>query len=191
LVIVEIFLPSSGRTTHEIIDKAVRSVRYAGAINVTAIPSLLERYGVQFGIIDNEPDISSTSQLCANTCLEMADQKTNQFKEFIADSVTDGGQSYKCWKIDNNRFLRRVLNNFSLVAEDGYPLYRFSPALDRWLNNNTELSPFRHFQSPKIDPETQTWKRTDKIDDVFFAAMFAEVAFSISLKKAGGFWGNL
>ena len=171
-------------TTNELSDHVPRELLHAGAINKTAIPNTLAEYNVNFGLIDNEPDIESSARLCEKTCLEMADQKTQQFEEYKEGEVIDGGETYPIWKIRNEKFLKQVQNIFITDYDDGYPLIQLPTSWEKYFRDNTETSPIRHLTAPRYDPKDAKWIRPDDhIDDLYYAALFCEAAFFIAVEK--------
>lgn len=166
----------------EALEKTVRVVKFGGGVLRAAIPEKLSEMGVTYGIIDNEPDRSDASNLCAQTCLEMADQKPGLNDAVKEGKVIDGGREYACWQIRNEKFLKQVLTNFVTLAADGYQLYRLPADWEKWVGMTTERSPLRHLCGPSYDPDTGKWKRGDgNIDDLYYAAMFCEAAFYLQL----------
>lgn len=193
MVVVEYYLPKpkygEHLTKYQINDRTYRNVIFGGEIMASAIPERLELFGVDYGIIDNEPDIASASRLSSYTCLELADQKSGALKDFEKSEAKDGGIIYPCWKIHNERFLRQILTNFTLKDEFDEPITRLPDSWDKWITNNSDISPLRHLMSPRYNPENGKWERTDHIDDLYYAFMFCEVAFSIKINKPRGMWG--
>jgi hypothetical protein len=159
-------------------------VEWAGDIAKGEISTRLEEYRVDFGIIDNEPDIDGASRLCEECkgILEMADQKVGQLEEFKEGLARDGGDEYPCWKIRSEKYQRAVLNGFVLSVDD-YPLYRLPSEWTRYYSQKTERSPIRHLTGVSYDPANGKWLRDkNHIDDLFFAAHFCEFAFALQLE---------
>jgi hypothetical protein len=184
--VMDCYLPTNGKTEfYGLSDQTIRVVRWAGDIMRGEIPDRLKQFNVTYGIIDNEPDIESASRLSSQTVLQLCDQKSNQLDEFKEGMVNDGGSEYKCWFVRTEKFLRRVLLNFVLSAEDGYPLYRLPQDWRRWLYlKKSDRSPIVHLTSPSYDPSSGKWERKpDHIDDIYYAAMFSEAAFAVYLRS--------
>lgn len=166
----------------QVLEQTVRVVEFAGDVIRTVIPERLNDLGTEYGLIDNEPDRSDAADLCAVTCLEMADQKPGLNDAVKEGKVMDGGQEYACWQLRNEKFLKQVLLNFAMVAADGEPLYRLPDDWGKWIGVNTERSPLRHLTGPAYDPDTGRWRRGEgNVDDLYFAAMFAEAALYLWL----------
>ena len=168
----------------EVCDRTIRVVEWAGDIAKGEISTRLEEYRVDFGIIDNEPDIDGASRLCEECkgILEMADQKVGQLEEFKEGLARDGGDEYPCWKIRSEKYQRAVLNGFVLSVDD-YPLYRLPSEWTRYYSQKTERSPIRHLTGVSYDPANGKWLRDkNHIDDLFFAAHFCEFAFALQLE---------
>ena len=192
LMIVDFYVPEYlyRLSVAEIIDQSVRVVRFGGDVTRDAIPGLLQTYNVEYGLIDNEPDRTSNANLCTDTCLELADQRSGLMDAVKAGIVHDSGREYPCWYIRNEKFLKQVLNGFVLNDEHGYPLYRLPEEWEKWLGTPTERSPIKHLMGPSYDNETGKWKRgKGNMDDLYYALMFCEAAFYLSLteknKKTG------
>lgn len=171
----------------QIFESSIREVVFAGAIHRDAIPELLQTHAVDYALIDSEPNISDAAKLASRTVLELADQKPT-LKSAISDprkppTIRDGGRQFPCHQIRHGKFQDRILYGFTDIGFDGLPPYRLPLTWNRWILNKSELSPIRHLQSPKRDTVTCKWTRTDHIDDIFFAAMFAEAALYIRLIK--------
>lgn len=166
----------------EVMEKTIRVVTFGGDVIRTSTSDRLKEFGVTYGLIDNEPDREAASNLCAQTCLEMADQKPGLKDAVKEGKVFDGGVEYNCWDIRSEKFLKQVLMNFALFADDGYPLYRLPQDWEKWVGLTTERSPLRHLSGPSYDPATGKWKRGEgNIDDLYYAAMFCEAAFYLWL----------
>ena len=172
------------KTTNELSDRTPREVLFAKDVVKTEIPSLLKDYNVNFGLIDNEPDIESSARLCQGTVLQMADQKTQQAEEYKEGEAIDGGVTYPVWKIRNEKFLKQVQTIFITDWEDGYPLVQLPQSWEKYLSDNTENSPIRHLTAPRYDPEERKWVRPDDhVDDLYYACAFCEAAFFIAIEK--------
>jgi hypothetical protein len=157
-------------------------VRFAGDIIKPAIPERLREYGVNFGLIDNEPDRTDAAELARQTCLKLADQKDSLTSDTKLIKVSTGGVDHECWAIANGKFLKQVLNTFLLTDASGYPLQRLPSDWDMWLSNKSEISPLRHLSGPSYDPNTGRWSRGQGgIDDLYYANMFTQAAFYIWL----------
>lgn len=180
LMVVDYFLPENWQrlSIAQIGEQAVRQVVYGGIIYRSAIASRLEELGVDYGIIDNEPDIAVAAELCSVTALDMADQVSGFKDDFKLATVKDGGAEYKCWKIRHERYLRAVTLNFATRR------VKLPDHWDKWITNRSELSPVRHLMAVSYDPQTGKWQRPkDHVDDLFYAFMFCESAFEIYLSK--------
>lgn len=184
LWVCDFWLPSD-RTLPiaQVVEKTVRGVRFGANIERKQVPGLLRDMGVSFGICDNEPDIPDAAKLCSATCLEMADQKSNTAFVVNKSIVMSGGAEYPCWFFRQEDFLKAVLEGFTGVAWDNKHPYRLPDSWDKWRAlPNDERSPVRHLMGPSRDPETGKWKRGQgNIDDLYYAAMFCELAFYLSL----------
>jgi len=111
----------------------------------------------------------------------MADQKTSQLDTVRQGEVEHGGKRYPCWFVQNNYFLRRVQDNFNSA------LILLPTHWERWLQRlGDEQSPMRHLMSVRYDASLEKWVRPkDHVDDLYYAAMFAEVALYLHLRKVG------
>jgi hypothetical protein len=173
------FLPEnkSELSNPEVIEQTTRVVLFGGDVVRDAIPEKLQEYGVIYGIIDNEPDRADASDLCRVTCLEMADQKPGQKDAAVESTVNDGGIEYPCWHIRSEKFLKTVVVAFAMEK------YCLPSDWDIWLGMmGNERSPLTHLSAPSYDPKSGKWKRgKNNIDDLYYAAMFCEVAFYLHL----------
>jgi hypothetical protein len=171
-----------------VFDQAKRRVIFGGDIMKGEV--LQHVSDCDFGIIDNEPDISAAAELAADSVLELADQQSGLLDAVREGVVREGGNEHACWKIRNEKFLKIVLIAF---MDERYIL---PPQWDKWLGMPTERSPLLHLTAPSYDPATGKWKRPkNHVDDLYYAAMFCEVAFYIKLihgNKQSGFsmWSN-
>jgi hypothetical protein len=183
MMIAEFYLPDDYRQMKpvEVYEKSIRNVIFGGAIVRTQIPQLLSDYGVQFGLIDNEPSRESSMEMCRKTCLELGDQ-VHWLKEMVSEAtVQDGGISAKCWSFRSERFIESMLFGFLGEADDGYPIYRLPDSWEKWLGNPSELSPLVHLSGPYRD-EDGIWHRAKgNVDDIFMSGCFMEVAFYLQL----------
>jgi hypothetical protein len=185
LWVMDAYLPFGweGWDITEVIERSVRVVRFGGDVMRSAIPEKLEEFGVEYGLIDNQPSRSDAARLCAQTCLEMGDQKDSLKDAVKVTTVADGGQEFPCWDIRNEKFLKQVLLNFaSRSSEDDQPIYRLPQEWQNWIGMTTERSPVRHLTGPSYDPGSGRWKRGEgNVDDIYYAANFAEAAFYLWL----------
>jgi hypothetical protein len=169
----------------QIIERTVQVVRFGGDVMVHEVANKLKAYDVKFGLIDNEPERREASELARITCLQLADQKAGQIDDIRKTTVLSGGVEYDCWAIANERFLKQVLNTFTLSDILGYPLQRLPNEWERWIGVNSEMSPLRHLSGPRHDPHTGKWERGDNgVDDVYYACMFAQAAFYLWLSRS-------
>jgi hypothetical protein len=186
LWMVDVWLPERWQVMSitEVLEQTVRSVVYADSINRGSLPSLLETYSPNFGLMDNEPDIPDAVEISKNTVFELADQggRNDDVSEIQRETA---GLHYNLWVIRQKDFQDRVANNFVLTAGDGYPLYRLPESWNKWIPLiGNERSPITHLTAMSKDPETREWKRPDNhVDDHFFAAMFTETALLVWLKS--------
>ncbi|NEP54178.1 MAG: hypothetical protein F6K65_37485 [Moorea sp. SIO3C2] len=172
----------ASKPVEQVLERTIRRVIFGGAVVQSEIPDLLKKYSCEYGLIDNEPERTRASELQRSTCLEMADQRGNISDSYKKSTVNEGGQSYPCWLIRNGKFLRQVLNGFSVKWEDGYPLIRLPHEWSPWLVKLTDISPVKHLTGPSLDPVSGKWVRGKKgIDDLYYAAMFAEAALYLWL----------
>lgn len=185
LMVLAISLPLNWKemNVQQIIENSIQTVRFGGSILRTELVPKLNELNVQFGLLDNEPDTVDAAEICRHTTMEMADQKTTLLDACRKSEVQTGGSKFPCWFINQQTFLKQVLNIFLLTDANGDPLIRCPTAWETWLGNPSELSPIRHLTSPSYDPDTGAWKRGDKIDDLFYAAHFAQAAFYIWLTE--------
>lgn len=158
----------------QVIDKTLRVVTYAGDIIKDELPDRIA--DCAFGIIDSEPDIAAAAQLCGATCLEMADQQAFMLDAVKMGIANEGGIEHSCWKIRNNKFLKQVLDNFAMGN------FYLPAEWNQWVGKPTERSPLVHLTAPSYDPASGRWKRgRGNVDDLYYAAMFAEAALYIYL----------
>jgi hypothetical protein len=166
--------------TQNLVESTPKNVVYDGAIYKDDIPGILDRYGVDFGLIDNEPEREWAARLCRETCMEMADQRPGLKGDVKASTVPEDNREHPCWLIHNDKFLRAVLNGFILRSADGHPLTRVPEA---WADDagiaggNSAIS---QMLSPRYDPVKGKWIRAaDHNDHRYYAMMFVEAAFAI------------
>ena len=182
LVVADFHLPADhySLTAGEIFEQSIRTIRFAGGVFRERIPEMLSDYGVDYGLVDNEPSRESSMKLCQSTCLEMADQL--QLREPVRETIVeDGGLAYKCWQIRNVKFMSAVLEGFLFRAEDDHALYRLPPEWDQWVGNPSDMSPLTHLSGPWRDANGQWHRGQNNVDDIFFACVFLEAAFYLKL----------
>lgn len=167
----------------EVIERSIRYVRKVSLVDKNKLPSLVQ--GVDYGIVDNEPDRDWATRFCNSTVFEMADQKSGLTSAVKLSKVIDGGIYSPCWFIRNEKFLKYVRNGFILSGGDNYPLYRFPSSFLFYLNNlKNERNFFRHLMSVSQDSMSGKWIRpNDGVDDYYYSLMFNEVAFYIYLQR--------
>lgn len=169
----------------EVMEKAIRQVIFSGEVSKHQLAAKMREYRVMYGGIDNEPDRTFASQIQDSTTLSMMDQRTGLGDAYTKSYVEDSGK-IPCILIRNEKFLRSVMNNFFLVAEDNAPLTRFPDDWTRWVSNATERSPLRHYMGVKCDPETGKWEKADSnANGLYYADMFSEAALYVWLSQGG------
>lgn len=172
-----------------VLEQAKRVVLFGGDINKGELCD--HASDCDFGIIDNEPDISAAAEIASATCLELADQQSGLLDAVKEGIAREGGIEHKCWKIRNEKFLKSVLMGF---LDNRYVL---PSEWEKWLATPTERSPLVHLTAPRYEPSTGKWVRPgNHVDDLYYAAMFCEVAFYIKLihkqeRKGFDLWGEL
>lgn len=150
------------------IENAQRQVIYASAVHRADIPKMLAQYRVDYGFIDNEPDIGQAYDICKNTCLDMADQKGEILDVVKEIHVMGGSLELPAFGINPTYFKDCLLGAYN----NHVSIFEFDID-DR---NYTSIS--KHLCSSEKDPDTNKWSRPqDKVDDLFFAGMFCEAAF--------------
>jgi hypothetical protein len=184
--ISRIWLPSRWRemTIGEVIENAIRGVVLASDIGRLHIVNTLDEYGVDFGMMDGEPDVSEAVDISKESCLELADQIKPPKDDIEKTERVTEGRTYKIYKIRQKDFQDNLVNAFKMRSEkDGLPLYRLPLSMERWIPLvGADRSPITHLTSMQRDPETRKWVRPlDKNDDIFFAGMMMEAALRVWL----------
>ena len=171
-------------STRQILEQTRRVILYGSDVIRDDIPDLLDNFGVEYGLMDNEPDRESAFKFCDGLCLDIADQRTGLNQIYKKDVVMDGGRAFPVWLIRNEKFMSQVFDSFLLEWEDGYPLFRLPEEWSKWKNNPSSLSPLRHLMAPSKG--ANGWERgKDGVDDLFFALLFCEAAFYLQLEELG------
>lgn len=186
IVIVDYYFPENIQRMEvaEVLEKTIRVVRFGGGVNRGEILNKLDYFDVNYGIIDNEPSMESSINLCRNSVLELGNQISGQKQTVRLTNVVDGGNSYPCWNFRNEKFLQSVLEGFLLLADDGYPLYRLPLEWEKWkTRSNDERSPLLHLSAPWRDSENRWHRGKDNVDDLYYAFLFSEVALYLHLTE--------
>lgn len=186
MVIVEYHYPENHHRMEiaEVIEKTIRVVKFGGGINRGEIFNYLKNFNVDYGIIDNEPSMESSINICRMSVLELGNQIGGQKQTARQTMVVDGGIQYPCWNIRNEKFLQSVLEGFLLLAPDGYPLFRLPAEWEIWNNKpNDERSPLVHLCAPWRDNDNKWHRGKDNVDDLYYAFLFSEVAFYLQLTE--------
>jgi hypothetical protein len=183
LVITDFYLPPDRArlSIGQIIEKTVRVIIYNEPIVRSDLGDILERYDVDYGLIDNEPSRDSAMKICDDTVLELGNQ-ANPKDSFKQTTVKDGGVEYPCWDLRNSKFMLQVFESFYYKAWDGLPCYRLPAAWVKWYSNPTGRSPIRHLTGPWRDNEMEWHRAKEGLDDYYMAILFSEAAFSIKLE---------
>lgn len=165
-------------SVNEVLETTIRNTLLGEPVVRNDIPDILDKYEVEHGFIDNEPDRAAAAELAERTVLMLADQKPRLLDAIKPGTVFDGGMEIPCYGIRNAKFLRQVKQNFLLSASDGNPLIRLPESWERWLNVSTEMSPVRHLRSLSFDHDSGKFIREPgHVDDLYYALMFAEACF--------------
>jgi len=165
-----IFLYKSSKDESPVvrIENAKREVLFISPVKRSDIKRLLRQYSVDLGFIDAEPGIAGAYELSKHTNLLLADQKRNNKKLVQETQFYDGAMAIPGYNIDENYFKDMVLNSYMSKNVFLLPINT---------TDKSPNSPARHLTSPEKDLDNNTWIRpNDKIDDLFMASMFAEVA---------------
>jgi hypothetical protein len=188
LIITDFYLPPDidGLTVAQIAELAIRNIVFAAPVVRSDIPDILEEYQVDYGFVDNEPSIEAVMNLVNETVLQMANQVGRLKCTIKYTDVTDGGVSYPCWAIRNEKFMLSVYQGFTLKAYDGQIQYRVPEAWEKWLGENSEQSPIRHLTAPRRDTSNHWHRPDDHIDDFYMAVLFSEASFYLKLTEAFG-----
>jgi hypothetical protein len=179
LAIIKIWFPDNWRSLKpiQVAEESIRQVQIMQDILRDDIPHYLAEHNVNLCLMDNEPSRKEAIKLAEQVeCLEIVDQCNNLPELVRHQIVADGGIYAPCWLIESKTFMTEILNSFSTLHTDGYPLYRL-PDWHHHLANPTELSPVAHLISPYRNL-LGIWER-GKVNDLFVALHFCEAAFYI------------
>lgn len=145
-------------------------------------PDLIERFGVQGGIIDNEPSIAAAAAIGRATGLKLGDQQAKIKDDYLIKTAKDGGAQFECFSLKYKKFFRFIFSLFagsSVSVESSY--LRFASGKVKGHGNV-----FKHLCSIEWDAEAgDIVKAKDGEDDLAFALMFAESAFGIFTVSPG------
>lgn len=171
----------------DIIARTVQVVLFAEPIAAAELPALLDKYGVGFGMIDNEPGRDWAESACADSPLEMGDQVHNLSQPVKRGKVESGSTVHDCWFIRNERFLSAVIWAFFTAHTDGSPLMRcpqsWETFTDPGVTEAHQYSPIQQLLGPTFDVVANKWKHgPGGKDDLFYACMFQQAALYIWLK---------
>lgn len=185
LFIFDIYLPPhcNGLTVAQIAELSIRNVIYAEAVVRSDIPTILETWQVDFGLVDNEPSIESVMGLTMETCLQMANQVAGAKASIKHTVVNDGGVEYPCWSLRNQKFMLAVFEGFTVKAWDGEIRYRVPQLWEKWLTDASERSPIVHLTAPWRDTSDHWHRGKNNLDDFYMAALFAEAALYLKLTE--------
>ena len=186
MVVVEYYYPENFYRLEvaEILEKTIRVIKFGGGVNRGEILNKLRQFNVNYGIIDNEPSMESSINLCRASVLELGNQIAGQKQTAKQTMVVDGGIQYPCWNIRNEKFLQTVLEGFLLLADDGFPLYRLPKEWEVWKSRiSDERSPLVHLTAPWRDADNKWHRGKDNVDDLYYAFLFSEVAFYLQLTE--------
>ncbi len=185
LTIMRCYINPNAKSDREMFDTAVREFVFCNAVSRSEIPTICDRFGVEIGFIDNEPNITTAAELCEMVDgLALVDQQIKQKDSFIIKQVKDGGTEYQCVKLAYSKFVRTLIVGFSHKGFDKDLKYRFNSDLEGILTDVTETSAKRHLTSVAFDPETgKPVRPKDKNDDLFFATVFADAALAYYLER--------
>lgn len=185
LMVAEFYPPKNHQMydVQHIVENTVRQVMFGGSVMRAEIPLLLQRYGVGYGLVDNEPSRESAMRLCDQTVLQMVDQGRSMSSSVREISVEDGGIQYPCWLIRDIRFKDLLADSFLLTASDGQPLYRLPEEWTSWIGNPSSQSPISHLTAPHRGDAGEWVRPSNHVDDLFFAAVFMEAAYYIHLQR--------
>jgi hypothetical protein len=188
LMIVDYYLPplDHNLSLAQIYEQTVRTVVYGADVVRSHIPQLLQHWGVDYGLIDNEPSRESSINLCRSTCLDMGNQ-VGYLKDAVRSKVAvDGGISYPCWDLRIEKFMLAVFQGFTLKGWDNEICYRLPAGWERWVGNPTERSPLVHLAAPWRDDKGLWQRGKNNLDDFYMALFFCEAAFYLKLMQEYG-----
>lgn len=161
------YIPDKIHTPVIRLEMSHREVVYCGSVERINIPTLLDKYEVDIGFIDNEPDIPDAYELCQYTCLKMVDQRKTLGEIIKPIKILGGSLEIEGYGIKSDYFKDALLNGYlnNLVS-----IFPFD------INDRTPVSISRHLCSCEKDLDDQWLRPRDKVDDMFFAGMFCEAA---------------
>lgn len=158
----------------QVLEMSKREVIFAGDIMMTEVTDRIK--DCKLTIIDNEPNITTAAELCSKSKMAMANQLGSQLDAVKLGTVVDGGIEFPCWKIRNSKFLKQVLDAFAgkkYILPDDWTSWEAKPI---------PKSPLKQLQAPQYDNSSGKWSRPkDHNDDLYYAAMFCEVAFYLTI----------
>ena len=166
----------------QIMEQTIREVTFADGVTKTSLEEMVA--DLDYGLVDNEPDRDWATYFIGRNNFEMANQKPGLRDAARKVMVIDGGIESPCWDIRNEKFLKSVLNGF-VLALNSYSLYRLPASWDRYLSTlKSDRNPLKHLMAVSFAPNTGKWERPiNHVDDIYFAAMFAEAAFYLWLTE--------
>lgn len=148
------------------IENATRQVIFAKDVSQDEIPFLLQKFKVDHGFIDNEPERIAAYEICQFTVLNMADQKKNLPKLIAPIQVMSGALEMEAYGIDTTYFQDMMLN---VWTGNNISIFDFD------VNDRSPKSLSRHLCAMEKDSAMGQWIRpNDHIDDLFYAGVFCE-----------------
>lgn len=155
---------------------ARRNIIYLDSFPSFSTPELIQEWQVNGGLIDNEPSISSAAVVARHTGLSLADQQPKLKDDYTRKVIMDGGERFDCLSIKYKKYARYIFQLFAsgrISVNNEY--LRFASGA---VKHPADV--FKHLTRVEWDSETGDIIRAkDKVDDLFFALMFAEAAFGI------------
>jgi hypothetical protein len=153
-----------------------RNIITMDCISAHELPDYCKKHKVQGGFVDNEPTIELAARLSKQAGLRIADQQLKLKDDFKAKMINEGGEKYFGYSIRYTKFARAIftLFNTSRVSANRQFL--------RYAQGSTKDpgNVFKHLTRISWNNEEGDIVRPpDKVDDLFFALMFAEAAFGV------------
>jgi hypothetical protein len=162
--------------------EARRNILFLEPIKNSELQQLCEDFDIAGGLIDHAPSIAEAARLSEDIGICMGVQKDQLMDEYRLATVQDGGEEYDAYFLRYHLTAFRLMRSFhgSRVATNDEYAYQ--------LDLQTNQSIVTHLTDVAWNTSTSKLvKSAREMDDLFFACMFAESAFSLALLDPANF----
>jgi hypothetical protein len=166
------YYATGGTTIEYKLEQAESHLLFAECINLSEVNPILAKYGVNFLVMDTDPNRHMANQISRKAPCKvlLVDQRSNQQKELYKSvELKESGITYKAVAFRHDQ----IKSDLVLMFNDGR--VRVGKEFEKFLSNQPyAINPMKHLMSVSFNATSGKWERpVSKNDDLFYASMFS------------------